>query len=492
MTLGAMALRGGSIAFNAYLNRTLGAVGMGFAGLVMTVFSLTVTFSSAGISLGVTRLVSEEKYPLKPVIQYGCLYGLGISIPIAIILFVFSFSIAQSWLGEPAAAFSLRILAPLLPVIAISSVFRGYFLAVRGVIRHTGILISEMILRSAVTIFLLSNIDLKDPGESCLCLVLGMCAGEFFSFFLSYLLYLPEKRRKEKGSEKGLLLALVRIAVPDAMGASFRSTLSATEHLLIPVGLQKHGSNRENALASYGIIHSMALPVVLFPSALLRSISSLMVPELASKSKNEQQTTVTQVLHLSTLYSIFCAGVLYVFADALSFNLYGTSAATSLIRAFALLIPVMFADTAVDGMLKGLDAQLYVMKINILDSMISVVSVWFLLPMGGIAAYIVIIVSCEVLNFILSVIKLRKLCAFDFNHIKSIVTPTIYTLLSAGAGIGLYLYIPSIIGLMGGLALSFVFYLGFLLLSGKIPLWITKTSKPYSANIPERSVHQKS
>jgi len=108
MTLGAMALRGGSIAFNAYLNRTLGAVGMGFAGLVMTVFSLTVTFSSAGISLGVTRLVSEEKYPLKPVIQYGCLYGLGISIPIAIILFVFSFSIAQSWLGEPAAAFSLR------------------------------------------------------------------------------------------------------------------------------------------------------------------------------------------------------------------------------------------------------------------------------------------------------------------------------------------------------------------------------------------------
>ncbi len=56
MTLGAMALRGGSIAFNAYLNRTLGAVGMGFAGLVMTVFSLTVTFSSAGISLGVTRL----------------------------------------------------------------------------------------------------------------------------------------------------------------------------------------------------------------------------------------------------------------------------------------------------------------------------------------------------------------------------------------------------------------------------------------------------
>ncbi len=486
MTFGAMALRAGGIAYNAYLGKTLGSAGMGFAGLVMTVFSLALTFSSAGLSLAVTRLVSEERHPLHAVMKHGCLYGLCTSLPLALLLFGFAPIIASRWLNEPAATVSLRILAPLLPVISLSSVFRGYFLAVRGIMRHTGILLFEMFVRVQITVLLLSSMPPKTTEESCVFLVLGTTAGELCAFILSLLLYRPKNKQKRSEKTKGVISDIARIALPDAAGASVRATLSATEHLLIPIGLEKHGLSHNSSLAFYGTLHSLALPVVLFPSALLRSISSLMVPELASQNHQEQQKTVSRVLRISTLYAVFCAGVLYLFADLLSQNLYGNDASTRLIRAFSLLLPVMFADTAVDGMLKGLDAQLYVMKINILDSLVSVFAVWFFLPLGGGAAYITIIMGCEILNFLLSVIKLKKLCSFTFCHLPTLLLPMLFTLLSAAAGKSICRYFPNMIGTISGICLSAVFYVGFLFFAGILPHRTKSKHRGYSVNKSRR------
>lgn len=491
MTLGAMILRGCGIAYSAYLNRTLGGAGMGFAGLVMTVFSLALTFSAAGISLSVTRLVSEKKYPLRSVIRSGCMYGLAVSLPLSFLLFSFAPVIASAWLGEGAATASLRILAPLLPIISLSSVFRGYFLAVGGILRHTGILLAEMGIRVSVTVSCLTLIPQNSPKESCICLVFGTVAGELAAFFLSFFLYLPEKRRKEKGNQSGVFPSLARIALPDAAGASFRAALSATEHLLIPIGLEKYGLSHTAALAFYGLVHSMALPVVLFPSALLRSISSLMVPELASKTGEEQAHSVTSVLRVCTLYSVFCSGALYLFATPLSVVLYGSDSAAALIKAFALLVPVMFADTAVDGMLKGLDAQFYVMKVNILDSLLSVFAVWLFLPVGGSAAYVAIIIACEIVNFIFSVVKLRKLCNFRFFHLTTLVYPFAFTLLSAGAGKGICRLFNGGGGIALGLLISIVFYLLFLSLAGILPLPKAGKGKVYSVGKRVRLLNRK-
>ena len=62
--------------------------------------------------------------------------------------------------------------------------------------------------------------------------------------------------------------------------AYVRSGLISIEHMLIPVGLEKHGLTKSNALSLYGIIQSMVLPIVLFPSALISSFAGLLVPEL--------------------------------------------------------------------------------------------------------------------------------------------------------------------------------------------------------------------
>ena len=65
-------------------------------------------------------------------------------------------------------------------------------------------------------------------------------------------------------------------------------------------------------------------------------------------------------------------------------------------------------DTVTDGMLKGLGQQLYAMVINIADAFISVVLVFFLLPIWAIRAYIFIIFLTELFNFSLSILRLSR------------------------------------------------------------------------------------
>lgn len=79
------------------------------------------------------------------------------------------------------------------------------------------------------------------------------------------------------------------------------------------------------------------------------------------------------------------------------------------IKIFAPLIPFMYVDIVVDSILKGLDAQVNVLFINIVDLLISISFIFFFVPMFGISGFIASIFVSEILNFGLSLKKLFDL-----------------------------------------------------------------------------------
>ena len=90
---------------------------------------------------------------------------------------------------------------------------------------------------------------------------------------------------------------------------------------------------------------------------------------------------------------------------------------------FAPLVPVMYVDTAVDSMVKGLDQQLYSMGYNILDAGISLILVLFLVPHTGVAGYLFVIFQSEVLNAALSLNRLLKVTGVRFRPWTLLVKP---------------------------------------------------------------------
>ena len=89
-------------------------------------------------------------------------------------------------------------------------------------------------------------------------------------------------------------------------------------------------------------------------------------------------------------------------------ELTGPEYAGRFIRLLAPLVPLMYTDMVVDGCLKGLGQQVWSMAINILDAALGVLLVWYFLPIGALTAYLCIIYFNETLNFVLSLLRLRR------------------------------------------------------------------------------------
>ena len=86
--------------------------------------------------------------------------------------------------------------------------------------------------------------------------------------------------------------------------------------------------------------------------------------------------------------------------------IYKSIEASYYIKLLAPLAIFIYVDTVVDSILRGLDSQVNVMLINILDLVISTSFIFFCVPKLGLTGYIISIYISEVINFTLSLMSL--------------------------------------------------------------------------------------
>lgn len=154
----------------------------------------------------------------------------------------------------------------------------------------------------------------------------------------------------------------------------------------------------------------MAMPIVLFPSSILSAISCLIIPEFSRFNVKNEYSKIRKYSKKLLLYSLTFSSVLaiifLVFGNALAQIIYKDISIGVYIKLFAPLIPFMYIDIIVDSILKGLDAQVNVLFINIIDLLISISFIFFFVPMYGISGFIASVFISEIINFILSLKKL--------------------------------------------------------------------------------------
>ncbi|MBE6770822.1 MAG: hypothetical protein E7547_01595 [Ruminococcaceae bacterium] len=417
MTAVNLIMRSISVSFNAYLTGKIGISGVGLFQLVMTFYSLAVTFSCAGIRLATTRVAVEintlKKNDMNKSLSICITYAGICGCIIGIFLFIFSDFISIYWLSNEQTALPLRILSLSLPFVAMSSALGGYFTAIEKIPQFSLIQLLEQLFKITIVVWLISNSGYHSSAYACMSVVTGMTASEIFSFCMSSLL---KKITSQPKTDKSPLdiFRMLRVALPDAAGTCIRSILLTVEHTLIPKGFEKSGRSSKTALAAYGNIHAVAMPLLLLPSAVLSSLSSLLVPDLAKRNEIGDSeginAAVSRNLKRTALFSILCAVIMAAFAPYISNFLYKTNEAVKYIRILSPLVPVMYLDIITDGMLKGLDQQVYSMRYNIIDSALCVGMVYFLLPKHAIKGYIFILYASEIINFYLSIGRLIKIC----------------------------------------------------------------------------------
>ena len=243
-----------------------------------------------------------------------------------------------------------------------------------------------------------------------------------------------ERRRRNAAAS---LRDVAAIGIPVAFGAYLRTGLTSLEHIAIPWGLRRSGCSPEAALSSYGVVSQMALPVVLFPYAVIGAFTSLLVPEMTALSERGDSVgvrgTALRVIRVCVFFGVAIAGAFSLFGRSIGASLYASADAGAMIRMLAPLMPVMFLDTAVDSMLKGLGEQVYCAKVNTVDAAICLATVLLAVPRFGIVGYIAVIYASEAVNAALSIARLTQIAGIRITA-RGIASLLAAPMLSLAAG----------------------------------------------------------
>ena len=408
--------------FNIYISNTIGEEAVGVFSLVMSVYLFGITLASAGINISATRVVAEElacnnevgaKKAAKRCIFFSLVFGICASL----IFFICSDFIVEKCLHNRISKNVIYLICIALPSISMSSAVNGYFTAVRRVYKNAIAKFFEEFVKIICTAFLLKSFMPDGIDYACYSLILADVISEVLSFVYLYILYIFDKR-------KGLLESrfrdidsynkrILRITIPVALTSYLRSGLSTLKQLIIPSSLQKSGMNSSNSLIAYGIVNGMAMPIIMFPVILVTSFSGLLVPEFSrfhiEKNYKKIRNISSIVLIGTFIFSIIIAILVFVFANNLSVALYNKIEIAKYLRILFPLIVIMYLDIVIDSILKGLDAQVSVMAINVFDCIVSIGFIYFLVPILGFSGYIISIFISEIINFTLSGYKLLKI-----------------------------------------------------------------------------------
>lgn len=443
LTASALLLRTMNISYRVYLTGKIGAEGMGLYQLVFSVFVLAITISTSGISLAVTRMVSEaiasqRTATVRSAVRKCLLFSGTLSLAAMAAMFLSADWVGNAIVGDPRIISSLKILAPGLPFMALCACLKGYFLAVRGVVKSAAGEILEQVITIGVTVVLFSFFAPQGVEAGCCAIMIGSTVGEVASFLYIYLMYRLHLRRLQgkHPSQKStsVLHNIVHIALPITVSSTLRSGLVAVENLLIPVGFRKYGASSQASLQEYGMIQGMVMPILYFPSSFLIAFSSLLIPEMSEANARGHsrfiQRATSRSFQLTLLFSMFITAVFVAFSHELGMAFYQDEHAGRLLRLLAPLVPLFYLDSVVDGILKGLDQQLHSMKYNFADSSLRVLLIFFLIPHTGSRGYLCVIFFSTIFNATLSIHRLMKVAEVNLRFLDWIVKPALCGALS--------------------------------------------------------------
>lgn len=439
LTVSSFALRFAGIIFKVWLAAAVGSEGIGLYQLIFSVYVLVSTFASSGITTAVTRLIAEEtalgtKNGVLKILRRSIEFTLLIAGFSALAVFFGSNFIADSILGDMRAAPALKILPFSLIFMGISSCIRGYFIARRKVTPNAITQILEQAIRIFLVIFLVKRFAKKGLAFCCAAVIAGDVIAETIACIVLVLAYSFDLKKLSSltGRERPpypIASKILHISVPITSGRYLNSLLRTAENILVPKNLAKFPLSTGKSLAQFGMIKGMALPILFFPSAIINSISTLLIPEISEAvAKNQKwivKNATKNILKLTSVTAYVFAAIFWFAGNEIGLLIYGEKDVGFLLKALSPIVPLMYLDSISDGILKGLDQQAFTFKTAVSDSVIRIFLIISLLHLTGLNGFIIIMYFSNFLTCLLNVGQLIRISGIKIKALKEIVFPFI-------------------------------------------------------------------
>ena len=329
-------------------------------------------------------------------------------------------------LQSHAADFSIYILGdircePLLlaisyaiPFASIHSCICGYYLGLKQTKIPAISQLIEQVVRVG-TVFIIYQIALKHNGQiHILFAVLGIVAGECISsIFCVHCFSSDNKKSRYKFSfsnTKILCKELLQLAIPLTSSRILLNILQSVESISIPMRLQHYGYTTSDALSNYGVLTGMALPCVLFPSAITNSISTMLLPTVAeiqaTKDYSKLKNVIYKVFFSCLSLGLLCCVLFLLFGNFIGNVLFHSELAGNYLQTLAWICPFLYLNSTLSSITNGLGKANVSFFINTIGLTVRIIGVLVFIPRIGMNGYLWGLLLSQFLTFILSLFHL--------------------------------------------------------------------------------------
>lgn len=427
--------------YRIFLSRTFGEEGVGLYQLIFPVYALCYSLTTAGIETAISRTVARKvSLGKEREAQEFLLTGLFLSFLLSCICMIAiqknTTFIASKILGDERCIPLLTILSYTVPCSAIHSCICGYCYG----LKQTSIPAAAQLVEQTARIsgvFLLYRLLIKNQGTAPITIaVCGMVIGEFCSAAYT-ISTLPHVLRGQRTSRTPLhrhslaapsatrvlprmnmniiyqrLRELLPLSLPLTANRVLINLLQSIEAISIPGRLQLFGLNTSEALSLYGVLNGMALPCILFPSAVTSSISIMLMPTVAeiqaTDNRGEMLDIIKKVAGACFILGLFCCLAFLLFGAWIGITLFDSPTAGKFILTLAWICPFLYTNSALSSVINGLGKTSSTLFINTFSLLIRIAGVFYAIPLFGIQGYLWGLLISQLAATLLSVVIIYK------------------------------------------------------------------------------------
>ncbi len=435
-----LVMQGLSLLLNIFITRKLGSDVIGIISLIGSFFMFVTIISSGNIYLSSSRFISEEigKKTGNPnkVFRYGIISSLIMSICTGAVIFSFSGVISSDILKTPELGSTVKILALILPFCSVNTCIKGYFTAFRQVSVSAAGGVIEFLVKSGLFAFFAEFMITNGKINFLTAFAVSIAGGQIASCLFMAVLYFKLKKNYETNCSIKFKW-FVFSSVPIFLNSIVTSVLSSANDALVPLTLKQYGNSTSEAFSQFGIFEAIVIPALFFPSSILCSLSSILVPELARErcadNPDKNACLINKVLKQTFEFSIFTAMIFLCFGKEIGFLMSGDYFAGKIIAILAPAVPFIYLEIILEGILKGMGKHSFSSLNYLVEYVIRISVLLICVPVFGFYGIVASYLASNIICNISRLIMIMKITGISFNFSDNIVIPLLSSVLAAQA-----------------------------------------------------------
>lgn len=408
--------------YRIFLSQTIGAEGMGIYQLIFPIHTLCFALSVGGIQTAISRFTAaraslKNEQGARDIFVLSGALSTAIALIVSLILYENASWFAVHILLEERCTSLLKLMAFSIPMGTLHSCVNGYYYAKKKMSIPAASQLLEQCARVGVSYGLFLILTEQGLPITPMLAVAGLVGGELVSMIFSLLVILWDYRKagyrlrnlRSPGTDMKEILAF---SFPLTCSRLLVNILHSIESVLIPGHLRLYGLDNGSALSIYGVLTGMALPLILFPSAITNAVSTVLLPSVAEQQAVGNHQAIRRAIFLSAKYCLilgFLSTAFFFFAgDFLGLVLFKNEFAATFIKTLAFICPCLYLSGTLSGILNGLGAANQSFILNTLGLGVRIAFVFFIIPEYGIQGYLWGLIVSELLVTGLSLYFLRE------------------------------------------------------------------------------------